>query len=73
MIKFLSGMVFGLLLGIAFNSFAATIIGNTPTLTGWTVTANGQTVCSDPEVDFNDKEIECNVGDPRDMDRVDPR
>jgi len=73
MIKFLSGMVFGLLLGIALSSFAATIIGNTPTLTGWTVTANGQPVCSDPEVDFNDKEIECNVGDPRDMDRVDPR
>jgi len=71
MTKFLSGMGLGLFLGVSFSSYAATIVGSTPTLTGWTVMAGDRTVCSDPEVDFKAKEIDC--GDDTDQrDFMDP-
>ena len=74
MIRFFSGLGLGLFLGISFSTYAATIVGNTPTLTGWTVTVNGRSVCTDPEVDFKAKEIECDdETDPRDEDRPDCR
>jgi hypothetical protein len=60
--------------GLSISSYAATIVGNTPTLKGWTVTQGYATVCTDPEVNFKAKEIECEENiDPRDfMDRPDP-
>jgi hypothetical protein len=57
--KFWIGLALGMFLGISFSSYAASIVGNTPTLAGWTVTADGRTVCTDPNVNFKAKEIEC--------------
>ena len=70
MTKFFAGLTFGLFIGICVTSYAATIVGNTPTLEGWTVTYGDNTICTDPEVNFKDKEIECAGGDPRDP--IDP-
>lgn len=74
MTRFFCGLGLGLFMGVSLSAYAATIVGNTPTLTGWTVTAGDRTVCSDPEVDFTAKEIDCGDDiDPRDfMDRPDP-
>jgi hypothetical protein len=71
MTKFFAGLTLGLFIGICVTSYAATIVGNTPTLEGWTVTYGDNTICTDPEVNFKDKEIECAGGDPRDP--IDPR
>jgi hypothetical protein len=71
MTKFFAGLTLGLFIGICVTSYAATIVGDTPTLEGWTVTYGDNRVCTDPEVNFKDKEIECARGDPRDP--IDPR
>jgi hypothetical protein len=58
MARFISGTVFGVMLGISVSAYAAGIFG-TGTLTGWTVTKDGEEVCSEPTVDVGTKEIEC--------------
>ena len=71
MTKFFAGLTLGLFIGICVTSYAASVVGNSPTLEGWTVTYGDNTICTDPEVNFKDKEIECAGGDPRDP--IDPR
>jgi hypothetical protein len=66
--RFWIDLALGMFLGISFSSYAASIVGSTPTLSGWTVTAGGRTICTDPDVDFKAKEIECD-----DDDQIDPR
>ena len=71
MSKFLIGLIFGLVLGVSFTSYAASIVGKSP-LSGWTVTEGDRTVCTDPDVDYATKEIKCE--DPNFYDdRPDPR
>jgi hypothetical protein len=57
-IKLLSGLVIGLVLGVAATSYAASVIGDAY-LTGWTVTKDGDEICTDPYVWRGTREIEC--------------
>jgi hypothetical protein len=56
--RFVSGAIFGAILGFSVSAYAAGIFG-AGALTGWTVTKDGEEVCSDPTVDVGAKEIEC--------------
>jgi hypothetical protein len=58
MLRFIVGIILGLVVGTSLSGFAAGIFG-TGTLSGWSVTKDGEEVCSDPEVDVASKEIEC--------------
>ena len=58
MLRFLSGVILGVFLGLAATALAASISG-TGTLTGWSVVSEGEEVCSDPTVDTSSKEIQC--------------
>ena len=72
MTKFFAGLTLGLFIGICVTSYAATIVGNTPTLEGWTVTYGDNTICTDPEVNFSKtKKLNAREAIPRDP--IDPR
>ena len=58
MLRFISGVILGVFLGVAATALAASISG-TGTLTGWSVVQDGEEVCSDPTVDASSKEIQC--------------
>jgi hypothetical protein len=58
MLKFLAGLILGILLSLTATSWAAGVFGS-GTLSGWTVSKDGEEVCSDPSVDTSSKEIEC--------------
>jgi hypothetical protein len=58
MIKFLAGLVLGLVLGSAVAALAAEVLGD-GTLEGWLVIRDGKQVCRDPEVDNRAKILEC--------------
>ena len=58
MLRFATGIVAGLVLGIAVSAYAARIVGS-GYLSGWSVTWNGKDVCSDPYVDTAVQRIEC--------------
>ena len=71
MVRFVSGIVIGLVLGATASAYAASILGS-GTLTGWTVMQTDyvpfgddfvpmeREVCSNPTVDAKSKVIECN-------------
>ena len=56
--RFISGAIFGCLLGIIGSAFAAGIVGS-GTLDGWTVIIDGKIVCADPIADATRHEIQC--------------
>jgi hypothetical protein len=59
MVRFISGVLLGCVLGIVGSSLAASVSG-TGTLDGWTVIdEEGDEICSDPNVDSAKQEIQC--------------
>jgi hypothetical protein len=59
MVRFISGVVLGCVLGIVGSGLAASVSG-TGTLDGWTVIdEDGEEICSDPNVDTDKQEIRC--------------
>lgn len=56
--KFITGLVLGLLLGAAGAAVAATCVGQGYAM-GWTVTVDGNDICDDPFIWTGTKEIEC--------------
>jgi len=58
MLRFISGLVAGILFGTAMTAFAAGVFGE-GYLTGWSVNKGGEEVCRDRYVWPDTKEIEC--------------
>jgi hypothetical protein len=58
MLRFVAGIVAGLVLGVAVSAYAARIIGS-GNLNGWTVTWDDKDICSDPYVDMVVQRIAC--------------
>ena len=63
MMKFVVGLLVGLVLGIAFKTFnpSPTISGLNGELQGWTVISKHVTVCGNPWVNMAEKEIVCRI------------
>jgi hypothetical protein len=59
MLRFLSGLIIGVVIGSAVGAFAAVIAGDNGYLLGWTVTKDGEQICSDPFICTGINEIEC--------------
>jgi hypothetical protein len=60
MMRFVAGLVLGVVLGIAGASLAAEIVGSQGYLLGgWSVTKSGAEVCDTPFIWTGTKEIEC--------------
>lgn len=59
MVRFIAGVLLGLVLGLAGSSLAAIVVGKDGPLDGWTVSKDGEEICSDPTVTIATKEIEC--------------
>jgi hypothetical protein len=57
-LRFISGLIVGILLGTAMTAFAAGVFGD-GYLMGWSVSKDGEEVCNDPYVLPGTKEIEC--------------
>ena len=58
--RFITGLLFGLILGAAAPALAARFVGASEYLLGWdAVTTDGDTLCRDPWVWIETKEIEC--------------
>ena len=57
--KFIGGLVLGLVLGVTGSSIAAQVVGEDGWLTGFDVTLGGEIVCSDPYVYVSHGEIGC--------------
>jgi hypothetical protein len=56
--RFISGAIFGCLLGIIGSAFAAGIVGS-GTLDGWTVIIDDEVAYADPIADATRHEIQC--------------
>jgi hypothetical protein len=58
MMKFLTGLMLGLVLGAATVGAAASCIGS-GYARGWTVTKDGDEICDSPYIRTSSREIEC--------------
>jgi hypothetical protein len=59
MLKFISRLTLGVILGVSASAVAARVVGDNGTLTGWSVVIQGEEAFSDPEVDMASMEISC--------------
>jgi hypothetical protein len=59
MVRFVAGLLVGIVLALALSAYTARIVGQSGTLDGWSVIVEGEEACSDPEVDIAGKEISC--------------
>jgi hypothetical protein len=58
-LRFATGMVVGLALGMSATAFAVVLAGDSGYASGWSVTKDGEEICSDPYVWVSSREIEC--------------
>lgn len=59
MLRLVSGLIAGFVLGVAATGHAQRVVGQNGYLVGWEVTMDGGTVCTDPYVHIGSQEIEC--------------
>ncbi len=59
MVRFLAGVVLGLVMGVSATAIAVVIVGNDGYAMGWSVTKDGEEICSNPHVSTGAREIEC--------------
>lgn len=57
--RFIAGLLVGLVLGVTGSSVAAQMVGSSGWLMGFDVTLNGDVICRDPYIWVSYGEIEC--------------